>query len=95
MAIHTLPLIEGFKQLVESEKVKQCEGVNSIVNDKLMKGLEPETSGGLLLVIPAENADLFVQNLQSQNHKVFVIGDVVEDNGQENKVIIQDGVKIV
>jgi len=68
MHIHTLPLVEGLAEFVMSESAKLCAPVNNLVTNKLLKGLEPETSGGLLCVVPAECAEAFLEELRTCDH---------------------------
>lgn len=66
--IHTLPVIEHMV------KVNDAIG-NSF---KLLDGFAAETSGGLLLCLPAEHADAFIQELRELDGKpAWVVGRVV------------------
>ena len=44
---------------------------------------DPQTSGGLLLAVPADKLDVFHQRAQELDQPVWVIGDVVEGQGIE------------
>ncbi|GMF55849.1 unnamed protein product [Phytophthora fragariaefolia] len=67
--LHTLPII---KNMV---RVNETIG-NSF---KLLDGFAAETSGGLLLCLPAENADAFIKELRELDGKpAWVVGRVVE-----------------
>ncbi|KAG6622685.1 Selenide, water diKinase [Phytophthora cinnamomi] len=67
--LHTLPII---KNMV---KVNETVG-NSF---KLLDGFAAETSGGLLLCLPAKNADAFIKELRELDGKpAWVVGRVVE-----------------
>lgn len=67
--IHTLPIIEHMV------KVNDAIG-NSF---KLLDGFAAETSGGLLLCLPTEHADAFIQELHELDGKpAWVVGRVVE-----------------
>jgi len=50
--IHTLPIIKNMKE------------VDSVVNYNLLKGLSAETSGGLLICLPSENALKFCAEIE-------------------------------
>lgn len=67
--IHTLPIIEHMV------KVNDAIG-NSF---KLLDGFAAETSGGLLLCLPTEHADAFIQELRQLDGKpAWVVGRVIE-----------------
>ncbi|DAZ94415.1 TPA: hypothetical protein N0F65_003444 [Lagenidium giganteum] len=77
--IHTLPVI---KNMV---KVNETIG-NSF---KLLDGLAAETSGGLLLCLPADKADDFIKELRQLDGKpAWVVGRVVE--GQNDARIVSN-----
>jgi len=66
--IHTLPII---KHMVE---------VNDTIGNsfRLLDGFAAETSGGLLLCLPAEHADAYIQELRALDGKpAWVVGRVV------------------
>ncbi|GAB9466550.1 hypothetical protein Gpo141_00003922 [Globisporangium polare] len=82
--IHTLPIIQHMV------KVNDAIG-NSF---KLLDGFAAETSGGLLLCLPAEHADAFIQELRELDGKpAWVVGRVVEGSKDarivENPAIIE------
>lgn len=65
--IHTLPVLP------------KMDAVNAVVNFKLTQGFSAETSGGLLLAIPRENAEAFCRELQElDGTPAWIIGDVIE-----------------
>eukprot|EP00002_Diphylleia_rotans_P026657 TRINITY_DN5329_c0_g1_i1.p1 TRINITY_DN5329_c0_g1~~TRINITY_DN5329_c0_g1_i1.p1 ORF type:complete len:306 (-),score=54.61 TRINITY_DN5329_c0_g1_i1:629-1546(-) len=64
--IDVLPVIKGMPR------------VNAIVNFKLVTGFSAETSGGLLIALPAESADQFIRELQQLDDRpAWIIGRVV------------------
>ena len=66
--LHTLPII---KNMVE---------VNKVIGNpfKLLDGFAAETSGGLLLCLPAENAKAFIQELCELDDKpAWIVGRVI------------------
>ncbi|RUS19959.1 Selenide, water dikinase [Endogone sp. FLAS-F59071] len=75
---HTLPFI------------KHMHAVNAISSFKLMEGRSAETSGGLLIVMPADKADQFVKEIEEiDGWPAFVIGNVVEAHIIDNPIIIE------
>jgi len=65
--IHTLPLIPKTKDIVKMSSFK------------LLEGLSAETSGGLLICLPKENAELFCQEiLKEEGFPAWIIGSVKE-----------------
>ncbi|RUP47302.1 Selenide, water dikinase [Jimgerdemannia flammicorona] len=79
---HTLPLI------------KHMHAVNAIASFRLMEGRSAETSGGLLIAIPADKAQQFVKEIEElDGWPAFVIGNVVEGDRTarilENATIIE------
>jgi len=83
LRIHTLPVFRG---LVE---------VNRKVNDwGLLRGRAAETSGGLLVCLPPENAKGFIEEIQRiDGEPAWIVGEVVEGNKTavlvENPTIIE------
>ncbi|KAF4323073.1 hypothetical protein BBO99_00003526 [Phytophthora kernoviae] len=66
--LHTLPIIKNMT------KVNEAIG-NSF---KLLDGFAAETSGGLLLCLPAENADAYIRELRELDGKpAWIVGRVV------------------
>ena len=65
--IHTLPII------------RDMEKIDGHIHDfKLLAGFSAETSGGLLLAIPAANAEAFCAEMEEiDGEKAWIIGDVV------------------
>lgn len=67
--IHTLPIIENMVAV-------NAEIGNSF---KLLDGFAAETSGGLLLCLPAEHADAYIAELRALDGKpAWVVGRVIE-----------------
>jgi len=65
--IHTLPVIKGMMQ------------VDKVNNFKLLQGLSAETSGGLFICLPKENAARFMKDFyETDGRTCWVVGDVVE-----------------
>ncbi|CAH8574178.1 unnamed protein product [Heterobilharzia americana] len=72
--IHTLPCLEGSSL------------ISKALNDrlKLLQGLSPETSGGLLIVLPRESAQAFCDELTAETGcPSWIVGDVIEANSKE------------
>ena len=64
--ITTLPIIAKMKE------------VNEIVNFNLIEGRSAETSGGLLLALPAENAHMYCAEFTKlSGYPAWVVGKVV------------------
>lgn len=84
--LHTLPII---KKMVDVEKKVQLF--------KLLQGFSAETSGGLLVCLPAENAENFINEIQElDGEPAWIIGSVVANNsGDKNSAIITDNVNII
>lgn len=67
--IHTLPII------------RHMVAVNNIVNFKLLQGYSAETSGGLLIILPRDKAQMLIDELMAlDNMPAWIIGDVVAGN---------------
>jgi selenide,water dikinase len=82
--IHTLPIIKNM--------VKVNKAIGSPF--KLLDGFAAETSGGLLLCLPAEKADQFIEEIKKLDGKpAWVVGRVVEGTNEarilENPKIIE------
>lgn len=67
--IDTFPTYSGMAQI---------DGI--VRNFKYLSGYAPETSGGLLISLPAENVDTFIQDMKDQDEDAWVIGKVVKGN---------------
>lgn len=81
--LHTLPVLAGMAQVDTA-----CAGMF-----KLCEGYSAETSGGLMLCIPKENAQAFVDEIQEiDGYPAWIIGDVVSGS---NTAKIVDDVKVV
>lgn len=75
--IHTLPVI------------KHMTAVNAIVNFKLLEGKSAETSGGLLIVLPAALAQSFIDEISAaDNMPAWIVGRV--EPGNRTAVIAPD-----
>ena len=81
--IHTLPCIAG------------TAAVNDAVFDfRLGVGYSAETSGGLMICLPEENAEAYCKELEElDGYPAWVIGRVVESPKRESSVL--DGVKVL
>lgn len=67
--LHTLPIIK--------DMVKIAQAVGNMF--QLLQGYSAETSGGLLITIPREGAELFLQEIQEREGcPAWIIGDVIE-----------------
>lgn len=67
--LHTLPIIACMRAVCEA----------SGINFKLMQGYSAETSGGLLICMPKDQAQGYISELeQLDGSKSWIIGDVVE-----------------
>jgi len=85
--IHTLPIIRHMKEV--DDKV-------SIWN--LMKGLSAETSGGLLVCLPADKAELFCKEIEEiDNAPAWIVGNVIRSDliRSENSCKIIDNPKVI
>ena len=59
--------------------IKGMAAVNSKFNFQLTQGYSAETSGGLLIMIPADKADGFVKEISEiDGHPAWIVGRVVE-----------------
>ena len=83
--IHTLPLIKNMKE------------INEIVNFRLLLGFSAETSGGLLVCLPADKAEAFVKEIEElDGHPAWIIGKVVKnETGEANASRIVDNPTII
>ena len=60
---------------------------------KLMKGFSSETSGGLLVALPKENAAKFVADLvEADGQPAWIVGDVVAGS---HKAFINDDARVL
>lgn len=84
--IHTLPII---KKMVEVDKTVELF--------KLLEGFSAETSGGLMLCIPADKAEKYIAEIQElDNEPAWIIGRVVENSsGNKNSAKITEDVTIL
>ena len=81
--LHTLPCITGSTAVNDQ-----------IFNFRLTVGYSAETSGGLMVTLPQENAEAFCKEIQElDGEEAWIIGKVVED--PQSKARIIDNVKIL
>jgi len=81
--LHTLPCIAG-TPLVNNE----------VFNFRLISGYSAETSGGLMVCLPEENAEAFCKEIEElDGYPSWVIGRVVES--PERKARIVDDCKVI
>uniref|UniRef100_A0A7S2H1K4 Selenide, water dikinase n=1 Tax=Helicotheca tamesis TaxID=374047 RepID=A0A7S2H1K4_9STRA len=73
--LHTLPVI------------KRMEEVNKeVLNFNLVNGYSAETSGGLLVALPKENAKAFMEELESlDGSKSWIVGEVIESETKDKR----------
>lgn len=84
--IHSLPIIRSMRH------------VNQLVNNpfKLLEGRSAETSGGLLIVFPPDEAGPFCDEIfQAEGRRAYVIGAVVESPSAINSVEIVEDVDVL
>ncbi len=82
LKLHTLPIIEGMTTIDKQ-----------IYNFKLVEGYSAETSGGLLVILPRDKAESFVQEFQEREGRAaWIIGEVIEGN---KDAFIEPEVKIL
>eukprot|EP00164_Ancoracysta_twista_P005560 GFYU01007624.1.p1 GENE.GFYU01007624.1~~GFYU01007624.1.p1 ORF type:complete len:314 (-),score=98.47 GFYU01007624.1:569-1510(-) len=67
LEIHTLPIIKG------------SDVVNEVLNFKLMTGYSAETSGGLMICLPAKHAEAFCKDMyDTDGCPAWIVGRVVK-----------------
>jgi selenide,water dikinase len=72
--IHSLPIIKHMKE------------VNEKVNFKLTEGFSAETSGGLLVCLPANKAEAFCKEIEEiDKHPAWIIGRVVKSDADRTQ----------
>lgn len=88
-----LPILEGALEYAHKKQIPGGAGRNKFyLNGKvkfekeLDKDLyeilfDPQTSGGLLILVPSGRADAFASELKSHNVSHWIIGDVVQGSG--------------
>jgi selenide,water dikinase len=77
MEIHTLPCIAGTAAVN-----------NQVLDFGLLKGMSAETSGGLLICIPADKAEEYCKKLEELDGcPSWVIGKVVHDTERKAKLV--------
>lgn len=54
-----------------------------IPEESRMLLFDPQTSGGLLMAVPAENVEAMLAEAQQMNQPLWVVGEVLEGNGIE------------
>ncbi len=79
MELHTLPLIAN-TSLVE---------ISGIFNFRLLAGYSAETSGGLLICMPEENAKAYIAELEQLDggEPAWIIGRVVRDAERKARIV--------
>ena len=81
--LHTLPCIKNTSAINEH-----------VFNFRLKAGYSAETSGGLMIALPPENADKFIQELQQlDGSPSWIIGNVTSD--PDRKAILDPNLKIL
>eukprot|EP01133_Synstelium_polycarpum_P007422 gene7422-8683_t len=86
--IDTLPLIAGMR------KIDEALGGNF----KLLKGLSAETSGGLLIALPADKAEAFCKEIEEiDKQPAWIVGRVLPSSlsQKENHSIIVDNPTVI
>lgn len=84
MEIHTLPCIAN------TAKVEQ----SGVLDFQLIKGYSAETSGGLMICMPEEDAAAYCKELEGlDGEESWIIGKVIAD--EHRKAIISGDVKIL
>jgi selenide, water dikinase len=80
--IHTLPIIKNMTKI--DERLKMF---------KLAEGLSAETSGGLFICLPKENAQDFCDDYEKiDGKKAWIIGEVIKG---KKKAILKENIKVV
>lgn len=83
MELHTLPFIKK-TPLINNE----------VFNFRLMVGYSAETSGGLMISMPAEKAEGYIQELKElDNCDAWIIGKVIADEARKARIV--EDVKIL
>lgn len=81
MELHTLPILEHMDVVDKA--------LGSMF--KLLQGRSAETSGGLMVVLPAENAEAFIKEFKElDGNDAWLIGRVVDGNGSKTASIAED-----
>lgn len=80
MEIHTLPLIAN-TSLVET---------SGVFNFRLLEGYSAETSGGLLICLPEENANAYIKELNELDagELAWIVGRIVPDAERKAKIMV-------
>jgi selenide,water dikinase len=80
--IHSLPIIKNMAKV--DTKLKMF---------KLLDGKSSETSGGLFMILPKDNAEKFCEEFEKiDGKKAWIIGEVVKG---EKKAIIKNDFKVI
>jgi len=99
--VHTLPVIHGMTSVATFLKQKK------ILNFRLMDGFSAETSGGLLVMLPRQNADAFIQEIERlDGWPAYKVGEIRvartkrennKNNGETERVVFEaeDKMKII
>lgn len=74
--------------------IKNTEKINTSIKDfSLLKGLSPETSGGLLLSIRRKDGEEYVKEMRRRNECAWIVGEV-EENGKGKEVVFRNDLDI-
>jgi len=83
--VDTLPVIVGMAKVAAFLKAQK------VLNFKLVDGFSAETSGGLLVMVPMENADAFIADIERlDGWPAFRIGEVRERTAKGQTVVFED-----
>jgi len=75
---------------------KMAEVAAHVPPFKLMQGLSPETSGGLLIALAPENVDAYLADIEEiSGKKAWIVGRVVPSNSEKNQARIIDNPTII
>lgn len=81
--VNSLPIICGMAKVAQFLKTRK------ILDFKLVDGLSAETSGGLLVMLPAETADAFVAEIQRlDGWPAFKVGHIRESKGKGGEMVV-------
>jgi len=62
---------------------------------KLLRGFSSETSGGLLVCLPANEASSFIQELEKLDKQpAWIIGEVISSDSSENSAVLSDNIVV-
>ena len=82
--VHTLPIIAGMNDVAAYLKK------NKILDFRLLEGYSAETSGGLLIMLPAESADKFIKELEEiDGWPAYKVGQIRGKKQQSELVVFE------